>query len=207
MQNWQGDFILSVAQTAVIDPVLKVGATVTEVTVAGDVTPLVTLSSPPRATFWNAPASSNCRSMVVLSQNLIMTVVPGLEGGAQAPRVTGLSRGAMEFVQDGTELGNRDQENLGASTRPPGMDTVAEFRVETNVSSAKMSSPATTIISTKSGTNQVHGPVFETARNSAVGVARRRQDSSRQAPPSRAQRVRRIAGRPSVPPEGVQREE
>ena len=52
-----------------------------------------------------------------------------------------------------------------------------------NAVSAKYSRPTNVILSTKSGTNQLHGSAFETARNSAVGVARRRQDTFTKAPP------------------------
>ena len=45
MQSWEGELLLQVAQTTVVDPVLKVGAAATEITVAGDVTPLVTTTS------------------------------------------------------------------------------------------------------------------------------------------------------------------
>ncbi len=44
MQTWEGKFLLVVGQTAEISPVLKVGALATEITVAGDVAPLVTTS-------------------------------------------------------------------------------------------------------------------------------------------------------------------
>ena len=39
-----------------------------------------------------------------------------------------------------------------------------------------MNRPGTVILTTRAGTNQIHGSVFETARNSAIGVARARQD-------------------------------
>jgi hypothetical protein len=42
MQTWQGELLLQVGQTAVVDAVLRIAATLTEVTVVGDVTPLVT---------------------------------------------------------------------------------------------------------------------------------------------------------------------
>ena len=80
----------------------------------------------------------------------------------------------MEFLQDGAVLTNRDTGEL--SGRPPGIDTFDEFLVETSNSSAKMNRPATTLISTKSGSNDIHGALFETHRNSAIGVARQRQD-------------------------------
>lgn len=41
--------------------------------------------------------------------------------------------------------------------RPPGLDTIGEFRVETNNSSAKLSRAATAMLSTRSGTNHVRG--------------------------------------------------
>jgi hypothetical protein len=46
MESWQGELLLQVGQTAEVNPILKVGSTTTEVTVAGDVTPLVTTTSP-----------------------------------------------------------------------------------------------------------------------------------------------------------------
>src|SRR5262249_18374219 len=45
-----------------------------------------------------------------------------------------------------------------------------------SMSSAKFNRPGSIILSTRSGSNQIHGSLFETARNSGIGVARRRQD-------------------------------
>jgi hypothetical protein len=174
MQTWEGDLTLMVGQTAVVDPVLRVGATVTEITVAGDVTPLVTTTSP---TLGNVVERARIEQLPLngrFIQTLVVLTTPGLEGASSSPRVFGLRATSMEFLQDGAVLTNRDTGEL--SGRPPGIDTVEEFRVETNNSSAKMNRPATTILSTKSGSNELHGAIFETHRNSAIGVARRRQD-------------------------------
>ena len=57
-------------------------------------------------------------------------------------------------------------------------DAIQEVRVETAVSGAQFAAPSTVIINTKSGTNQLHGSLFETALNSAFGVARTRQDQA-----------------------------
>src|SRR5262249_59239659 len=67
-------------------------------------------------------------------------------------------------------------------SRPPGLDTIEEFRVEPAVSSAKLTRPSSAIMITKSGTNDVHGSTFETGRNSGFGVARQRQDTFTTAP-------------------------
>src|SRR5207249_5974278 len=97
-------------------------------------------------------------------QTLLTITVPGLEGSSSQPKVYGLRDSAMDIVQDGVGLQDR---NTGAiQTRPPGLDTVQEFRVETSVSSAKLDRPASAILTTRSGTNLFHGSLFETGRNS-----------------------------------------
>jgi hypothetical protein len=60
--------------------------------------------------------------------------------------------------------------------RVPGLDSLQEIHVETNNSSAKFARPLTVLLTSKSGSNQFHGAVFYTNRNSGYGVARRRQD-------------------------------
>ena len=71
-------------------------------------------------------------------------------------------------------LENREWSSIPA--RQPGLDTIQEFRSETTNSSAKMNRPASFILTTRSGTNDLHGSFFETARNSGLGVARARTD-------------------------------
>ncbi|MFB3829484.1 MAG: carboxypeptidase regulatory-like domain-containing protein [Bryobacteraceae bacterium] len=174
MQPWEGEMVLETGHTAVVDPVLKVGAAVTEVTVAGDVTPLVTAAS---ATLGSVLERTRIERLPLngrFLQSLVQGATPGLEGSSSDPRVWGLRASSMEWVQDGAVIVNRD--TGGISGRPPGLDTIEEFRVESNNSSAKMNRPATTIITTRRGTNDIHGSVFETARNNSVGLARRRQD-------------------------------
>jgi len=78
----------------------------------------------------------------------------------------------MEYLQDGAVLSDRNTGRM--MERPPGIDTIQEFRVETSVPSAKYSRPASAIISTRNGTNEWHGSLFYTGRNNGFGVARRR---------------------------------
>ena len=181
MQTWQGKLTLPVGQTAVVDIAMSLGSTLSQVTVAGDVTPLLTLNS---ATLANTLERTRIEELPLngrFLQNLVASTIPGVEGNANAPKVNGLSRGATEFLQDGVNLANRD-EDTHIGSRPPGVDTVQEFRVESSNSSAKMSRPVEIIISTRSGTNQFHGSLFETARNNGLGVARRREEYWSKAP-------------------------
>jgi hypothetical protein len=172
METWQGDLVLQVGQTAEVNPTLKVGATVTEITVAGNVTPLVTTTSPTLANVVERARIEQLPLNGRFIQNLFYMTTPGFESGS-VPRVFGL-RYATELLQDGAVLANRQWQQIPA--RPPGLDTIDEFRAETNNSSAKMNRPGTIILTTRAGTNDIHGAVFETARNSAIGVARARQD-------------------------------
>jgi hypothetical protein len=152
--------------------VLKVGATVTEITVAGDVTPLVTTTNPTLASVVERERIEQLPLNGRFIQDLLYMTTPGFESGS-VPRVFGL-RYAVELLQDGAILENRQWQSIPA--RPPGLDTIDEFRSETSNSSAKMNRPGTVILTTRAGTNELHGSVFETHRNSGIGVARARQD-------------------------------
>ena len=180
MQKWEGTVTLVAGQRAVVDASLEIGRATEQVTVAGDVTPLLSTSSPTVATVVEHARIEqlplNGRSI----QTLLTIAVPGLEGSTSQPKVYGLRDSAMDVLQDGVTLQDR---NTGAiQSRPPGLDTVEEFRVETAVSSAKLTRPSSAMMITKSGTNDVHGAAFETGRDSGFGVARQRQDSFTQAP-------------------------
>src|SRR6516162_5048771 len=154
----------------------RVGSLSTQVTVAGEAAPLVTTTDSTisenleRTRIEQLP--SDGRSIA----NLVMMATPGLYGGQDGninPINMGL-RDAVELYQDGAVIKNRDVGDW--SGRLPGVDSVEELRVETSMSSAQFDRPGSVILSTKSGTNSMHGSLFETNRNSGVGVARRRQD-------------------------------
>ena len=175
LQKWTGQATLRAGQQEVVDAVLQIAAAVEQVTIVGNVTQLITTNSPTLATTVERARIEqlplNGRSI----QTLVAVTVPGLEGATAQPRVYGLRDSAMEFSQDGVPLDDRNTGSIQA--RPPGLDTVQEFRVETNGSSAKLDRPANAILITRSGTNEFHGGLFETGRNSGFGVARQRQDT------------------------------
>ena len=175
LQTWQGQVLLQLGQQAEVNPVMKVAASAEQITVAGDVTPILTTTSATLATVVERQRIEQLPLNGRAIQNLMTGTVPGLEGSSAQPRVFGLRDSAMEFVQDGVVLDDRNTGNL--QSRPPGLDTVQEFRVETNNSSAKLDRPANAIFSTIAGTNALHGAIFETGRNSGFGVARQRQDT------------------------------
>jgi hypothetical protein len=175
MEAFKGTFFLQTGQTAVVDAMLKVGASVTEVTVAADVAPLVTTTAPTLAQVTDRARIDQLPISGRMFQTLVAQTTPGIDGPSMMPWVWGIKYG-LEFVQDGASLENRDIGEING--RPPGMDTIEEFRVETSNSSAKLKRPGTVIVSTRGGSNQLHGSLFEIARNNNLGfgVARARQD-------------------------------
>ena len=172
MAAWKATVELMQGQVADLSPELKPGATTTEVTVAGNITPLVTTNAPTLATVVERQRIEQLPLNGRNFTSLVYMTTPGVESDS-LPRVYGL-RYAAEVVQDGALFDNRYWANL--PDRQPGLDTIDEFRVETNNSSAKLNRPGTVILTTRSGTNELHGSFFETARNSGLGVARSRTD-------------------------------
>lgn len=145
METWKGTFLLQVGQTAEISPVLKVGAVTTQVTVAGEVAPLVATSD---ATLSRDLEHARIEQLPVDGRNIAQTVLmstPGLAGGQDGnlnPIDTGL-RDGVELYQDGAVVKNRDTGDW--SGRLPGVDSVQELRVETSLSSAQFDRPGSVI--------------------------------------------------------------
>lgn len=167
---WEGHMLLRAEQTAVVDVTLSIAGTTEQVTVAGDVTPLVNTTN---QTIGNtldrqriADLPENGRSV----SYLVGITTPGVNGGY----VNGMNTAAFEYLQDGAVLANEDFG--GANYKLPDPGSIQEVKVETSNSSAKFNRPATAILTTKSGTNALHGDLFETMRNNSFGVARARQD-------------------------------
>src|SRR6266446_994689 len=85
--------------------------------------------------------------------------------------------GSTEMLFDG--ISYVDRFGGGISRVQPGLDTIQEFRIETAGSGAQFSRPATVELVTRSGTNQIHGALFETMRNNGAGLrARARPDGN-----------------------------
>ncbi|MEX2264386.1 MAG: TonB-dependent receptor [Bryobacteraceae bacterium] len=174
MQTFVATLTVQVRQSAVVDPVLQPAATATTVDVP-DVTPMVTTDNP---TLGHVLERQRIEQLPINGRFItsLLVTVPGMEGS----RAYGAREGSQEFVLDGAALSDR---NTGGNVRrPPGLDTIQEFKVENNNSSAKFNRPTTVIMSTKSGTNQLHGSLFETHRNNAIGKARAREDNYEKPP-------------------------
>jgi hypothetical protein len=178
METLQASLEVQVQVTTAFNAVLKPGSTESKVTVSAEITPMVESDNPALGHVLDhqriEQLPMNGRSI----ENLLITV-PGLAGpkpGASIQvRSFGMMAGAHDYYLDGAVLSEPMWEE-GTIIRPPGLDTIQEFKVENNASSAKYSRMTNIILSTKSGTNQLHGAAFETNRNNAYGKARARTD-------------------------------
>lgn len=183
MQGFEGFVTVQVQQTAVLDIALKVGG-VSETVEVRDVTPMLTVDSP---TLGRIVERTRIEQLPINGRQLtqLLSIVPGMEEsrgviGTVGTRAFGLREGAADFLLDGASL--TDPRYGGVPYRQPGLDSVEEFRIESNNSSARFSKPTSVVVSTRSGTNRFHGSLFETHRNNAIGRARTREDLSSTAP-------------------------
>ena len=177
MQQYEANLTVQAQQDAAIDVLLQVGQTVTQVKVE-DVTPLVTTEN---STLAHTVERKRIEQLPINGrgyQNFLNTV-PGIDSTG-IPQAYGMRTNTSTTMFDGAPV-NEVWEGWDFG-RPPGLDAVQEIHVETNNSSAKYTRPTTILLSSKSGTNQFHGALFETNRNSGYGVARRRQDTFTKAP-------------------------
>ena len=183
MKKYQTVVSLQDAQVAVLNPKLTVGDVTEQVTVSGETVQLATYDSGTVSTQLDSSRidqlPQNGRNVLGLAQN----TVPGVEAGGT--RANGLMQEGMEYSQDGAPMTNRNfgGEANAAQATLPDPDSVQEAKFETLNSSAQFATPATVILTTKSGTNAYHGSVFETARNNYFGIAKARQNPANFAAP------------------------
>ena len=165
---------LEVDQRAEINFVLEVGAVTEQIEVTADALQLET-----------ADAS---RGQVIDNQRIVEMPLNGrnynqlalLSAGTAQPvggRFGGFSSGGMRTTQNNFQLDGVDNNGVelaGAQRRSemvqPSIDAIQEFKVQTNAYSAEYGRAMGSVINvtTKSGTNDIHGAAFYFLRNEAL---------------------------------------
>ena len=163
MQKFEGNLQVQTAQDASVDVALQVATGVTTVDVK-DVTPMVQTDNPSLGHVLERQRIEQLPGLGRGYQNLLQTV-PGVTWSAHGHGIGGrmqaygLPTGSNMIVLDGAPI-NETYEGWDMP-RTPDLDTLQELHVEVNNSSAKYSRPSAVIMSTRSGTNQFHGSLFE----------------------------------------------
>jgi hypothetical protein len=174
----QDGITLNVNETASVSPRLAVGSEKEQVLVSADaelIEPTVTSMGKvvEQRELENLPLNGRNFSQLGLLQPGVVPLTPGIAeaGGSlrngQAYAVNGQRPESNNFLIDGAN--NFNGIDGGFVLKPP-VDAIAEFRIITLNANAEFGNAlgSTTNLITRSGTNQLHGTLWEFLRNDAV---------------------------------------
>ena len=185
MKTYKRTIDLLVAQTYEADAKMTPGAVTQQVQVSADAVQLVnTENGVITITLENARINQlplNGRNLV----SLVGETTPGIQSCPESSFcANGEGAASIEFEVDGASLADRQFGGVnGGQSQMVDPDAIQETTVIDNTASAQYALPATVVLSTKAGTNQMHGSFFETARNNGFGIARTRNEASTYAQP------------------------
>lgn len=162
--------VLSVDQTVRENAVLTVGSVTTSIQVKAKLPVVQTDTS----SVGSVIDSSQIESMPLDDRTNIfglLALAPGVQDAGTTARIAGDAwRGGVSETTDGAENLQVENEILGAGF--PSLDSISEFKVIDSTGSAKYGPGSVAIIiSTKSGTNQFHGSLFEYNRVAKLEAA------------------------------------
>jgi carboxypeptidase family protein len=174
---------LTVGREAVIDFSLTVGNVTEQVTVTGEA-PLIETTTASVSGLVDSKQIRdiplNGRSfldLVPLQTGAVINETGGQSvdfGFAKKLSVVGTRYNTNAFLLDGANINDASGSSGSAAGTMAGVETVREFRVITNAYDAEFGNHTGGVISaiTKSGTNQLHGSLFEFLRNDNLDAAR-----------------------------------
>jgi Carboxypeptidase regulatory-like domain len=182
MEAYKTSIDLLVAQNGVINPVLTAGSVTQQIVVSGNAVQLTTTDN---GTITSTLENARINQLPMNVRNLTGLVGVTTSGMANSGlNINGMPQEALEYSVDGTTTQNNMFGGMNYSQQQLiDPDSVSEVRVKANGTGAEYATPGTVIVSTKSGTNRLHGTAFETARNNAIGIAKSRQDPSNYSAP------------------------
>lgn len=167
------DFVLQVAQQATIDVQMVIGAATASVEVTG-AAPLLNMTN---AEMGQVVENAYVRSIPLIDRYFVRLafLTPGVVGTNSDPGLTntshparfvsnGVRAGTADFFIDGALVSSLDQREGGTFLEmKPSVETIQEFKIQTNMFSAEFGKSGGTVVNvvSKSGTNELHGSVFE----------------------------------------------
>jgi Carboxypeptidase regulatory-like domain len=180
MKTYTATIELLVSQNAVINAVLTPGAVTQQVLVSANTAQLTTTDS---GSITSTLENERINQLPMNGRNvmtLLQETTPGMTYGGE--RANALPFEATEYISDGVP--NSSSEDAGAVlTIQQDPDAVQEVSVESLDAGAQYAIPTAVVLTTKSGTNTLHGALFETARNNVLGIAKTRQNPANYSAP------------------------
>jgi hypothetical protein len=175
----QTGIVLDVSRSARVDPILDIGGLTETVTVSSDA-PLVNTAN---ATVGRTVTTTEIANLPLVNRDVysLLNLTPGVEssesGNAfgfaeQRTMINGGSYGGSGSVNYFLDGGNNTTGLRNTGNPVPNPDAIQEFRVITNSYSAEFGRFAGGVIDvvTKSGTNSIHGSLFEFFRNDKLNA-------------------------------------
>jgi hypothetical protein len=180
----QSGINLSVGRNATLNVTLSIGAVSERVVVTGDAPLVDTLSSTLRGlvderTIQDLPLNGRSYDQLARLQAGVVAYYgqgdpsgTGMTGSGQRMSVGGARPNQNNFLMDGTNITGVSGATPGSAAGGVnlGVEAIREFEVLTSSFDATYGRNSGAVISvvTKSGTNQIHGSIFEYHRNSAL---------------------------------------
>ena len=180
METYQKTVQLLVGQNAAINFSLTAGSVSQKVEVKANAVQLVTTNSGTLSSTLERTRIEQLPMNGRIITALIGETTPGL-GSHYGPGTVSnglLKDSSVEYDVDGVPLLNLNfgGPNTTTQSQYPDPDSIQEVNMVTTDAGAMFAAPSTAVISTRSGTNSLHGSLFETMRNNAVGIARNRSN-------------------------------
>jgi len=165
MAKFEAQLTIQAQKTDTVDITLRPGATQTIVSVQ-DVTPLVVADTP---TLGHTLERTRIEQLPLNGRSIwnLLQTVPGVATDGGSLRTYGVRTATHDVLLDGASLMDM-RDGGGSVARLPGLDSIQEFRVNNNASSAKFTRQTTIIFITKGGSNELHGSLFATNRDSYI---------------------------------------
>lgn len=174
------EVVVQVDATTRVDAALALGTTQSAITVTDEIPLLKTDRADVSTTF----TSTEVQNLPILDRNLTSLVlsVPGAQlnswqhAAAENPQqgfqisVNGQAFTSNGFLLDGTE---NESAILGIAVINPNLDSLQDFKITTSNYDAEFGSVSGALLqaTTKGGTNQIHGTLFEFLRNDVFNAA------------------------------------
>jgi hypothetical protein len=176
MAEYRGNLTVRVQESSNIEVVLRPATTTATVDV-NDVTPIVVADN---ATLGHALETKRIEELPINGRQLtnLLWTVPGVTFDTNgAIRTQGEGENTHDVSLDGSPLSD-PVDGQGTVNRQPALESIQEFRVEYSSNSARNPRPTNVVMTTKGGTNQFHGSLFETNRDNYYGLARAREEGN-----------------------------
>lgn len=174
---------ISITETAVVNRKLEVGAQTQQVTVEATAQAIQTTNATVGSlvgsrTVTTLPLSSrNYTNIIDLSPGVVVNVASAaaVGNGTQDINVNGNGSDQNNYMMDGATITNYGSGGAAQSGNFPGIaipnpDSIQEFKIQTSQYDAEYGrNPGASVnVTTKDGTNQLHGDVWEFFRNTAL---------------------------------------